>query len=143
MCALTMGGKAHPIIGIGRCIVASVSLWKRVAGWVSRALLVLIVLFEIELWLDALLFNAAEYERLIGSEAACGKFASYCSWNAFFLANLPMSILAVAAIVALLWRALPRREAVLVGLSLAFFTYLFLRFSTAQTMLCVEAGPFS
>ena len=66
MCALTTGGRVHPIIVAGRCAMGSVAIWKRVGGWVSRGFLALLILFEIEYWLDILVFDVKEYERLIG-----------------------------------------------------------------------------
>lgn len=98
--------------------------WKRVGGWVSRGFLLLSILAVIESWLDVLVFQTAEYERLIGSEAACGKFQAYCSWKEYVLDGLPFVAFAVAALVALVWRTLPRREQVLAGLCGAIIVYL-------------------
>jgi hypothetical protein len=101
MCALTTGGRVHPIIVAGRCAMGSVAIWKRVGGWVSRGFLALLILFEIEYWLDILVFDVKEYERLIGSESACGVASAYCSWTDFILYNAPLIALAAAAFVAL------------------------------------------
>jgi hypothetical protein len=81
--------------------MGSVAIWKRVGGWVSRGFLALLILFEIEYWLDILVFDVKEYERLIGSESACGVASAYCSWTDFILYNAPLIALAAAAFVAL------------------------------------------
>lgn len=97
---------------------------QRVAGWVARLILILFIILTAETWLDVVVFQPEEYERLIGSEAACGKFASYCSWQAFILDSVPDGVLAVLAIVALAWRKVPRRELMLWVLTAAIFAYL-------------------
>jgi hypothetical protein len=73
-----------------RSAIESVATWKHVGGWVSRGFLALLILFEIEHWLDILVFDAKEYERLIGSESACGVASAYCSWTDFILYNAPL-----------------------------------------------------
>jgi hypothetical protein len=86
---------------------------NRIAGWVVRLILILFAALEVEIWLDIFVFQPDEYERLIGSESACGMFESYCSWPAFFLDNVPFIALSILSIIGLLWRSLPRRELVL------------------------------
>jgi len=87
--------------------------WRRVVGWIVRLILVLFIALEIHTWLDIFVFQPEEYERLIGGEAGCGKFKSFCSWPAFVLDQIPFTILAILSVIALLWRRLPRRELVL------------------------------
>ena len=87
--------------------------WLRIGGWIARLILVLVIALEIHTWLDVLVFQPEEYERLIGGEAGCGKFKSFCSWPAFVLDQIPFTILAILSVIALLWRRLPRRELVL------------------------------
>ena len=99
-------------------------IWKRVGGWISRGFLVLFILGVIQSWLDVFVFQPEEYERLIGSESACGVASAYCSWKAYVLDNLPFVILAVLAFVALVGRTLPRREQVLAGLGITICAYL-------------------
>jgi hypothetical protein len=96
----------------------------RIGGWLARLILMLFIALAIYLWLDVLVFQPEEYERLIGGEAGCGKFRSYCSWSAYVLDQVPLTILAILSMTALLLRRLPRRElilAVLVVLNLAYF----------------------
>lgn len=81
-----------------------------------RLVLVLAVAFEVEIWLDVLVFQPEEYERLIGSESACGIAKAYCSWRAFILDNVPLAALAILSAIAFLWRRLPQRELVLLVL---------------------------
>jgi hypothetical protein len=98
--------------------------WRLVGGWIVRLLLILFIAFEVEIWLDILLFQPEEYERLIGSESACGVAKSYCSWRAFILDNVPLATLSVLSAIALLWRGLPKRELMLGALVVAFCGYL-------------------
>jgi hypothetical protein len=98
--------------------------WRRIGGWIVRLILALAIAFEVQIWLDILVFQPEEYERLIGSESACGVVDSYCSWRAFILDNAPIAALAVLSILALLWRRLPRRELVLFVLAVAVCSYL-------------------
>jgi hypothetical protein len=91
--------------------------WSRVAGWMARFILMLLIAVEAENWLDILMFQSEEYERLIGSEAGCGVAKSYCSWPAFLLDDSPFVALSVPSMIALLWRGLPRRESALRALA--------------------------
>jgi len=84
--------------------------WGRAAGWVARLILVLFIALEVHIWLDILVFQPQEYQRLIGSESACGVAKSYCSWPAFLLDNIPFAALSILSVIALLWRGMPRRE---------------------------------
>ena len=97
--------------------------WERVSGWLTRLILILFLILEASIWLDVLI-QPAEYERLIGSEAACGKFESYCSWPAYALGNVPFMALSGLAIIGLLWRGLPRRELMLGALASAICLFL-------------------
>jgi hypothetical protein len=97
---------------------------QRVAGWIARLILVLFIVLMAELWLDVLVFSPEEYERLIGSEAACGKFAAYCSWRSFLLDMSPDAVLAILAVLLLLWRKLPWREPALGILASAIVVYM-------------------
>ena len=143
MCALTTGGRVHPIIGAGRCAMESVAAWKRIGGWVSRGFLALLILFMTQYWLDILVFDPGEYERLIGSEAACGVAGAYCSWTAFVLYNAPLMALAVAASGALVWRTMPRREQVLAALAIVTCIYVVGRASkSGLAAICAETGLF-
>lgn len=56
---------------------------------------------------------------MIGGEAGGGKFRSYCSWRAFVLDSVPGFILSTLAVIAMLWRSLPRRELILGLLAMA------------------------
>lgn len=93
--------------------------WRRVGGWIVRLVLVLAIVFEVEIWLDILVFQPEEYERLIGSESACGIARSYCSWRAFILDNAPLAALSTLSAIALIWRRLPNRELILFMLVMA------------------------
>lgn len=84
--------------------------WGRVVGWIARLILMLFIAVEAENWLDILVFQPEEYERLVGSEAGCGVAKSYCSWPAFLLDDSPFVALSMLSIIALLWRGAPRRE---------------------------------
>jgi hypothetical protein len=97
---------------------------QRIAGWIVRLILILFIILAAELWLDVFVFDPEEHERLIGSEAACGKFAAYCSWQSFFLDMIPHAVLAILAGVTLMWRKLPQRELVLGLLAAAICVYM-------------------
>lgn len=105
-----------------RGVVTSVVL--RIEGRIARLILILFVLLTIYTWLDVLVLQPEEYERLIGGEAGCGKFKSYCSWRAFVLDSVPDFVLSIAAVIAMLWRSLPRRELALGPLAVAICGYL-------------------
>jgi hypothetical protein len=98
--------------------------WKRLVAWVVRSFLILFIAINAYGWLDILVLQREEYERLVGSEAACGITEAYCSWPAFIWRSAPFDALAVLSAVALLWRGLPRRELVLCAIALATCTYL-------------------
>src|SRR5687767_2264980 len=106
--------------------------WLRIGGWIARLILVLVIALEIHTWLDVLVFQPEEYERLIGGESGCGKFKSYCSWPAFVLDQIPFTILSIVSAIALLWRRLPRRELVLGVLVVLVFAGLGWRFYRTQ-----------
>jgi hypothetical protein len=114
--------------------------WRRIGGWIVRLILVLAIALEVEIWLDILLFQPDEYERLIGSESACGIAKSYCSWRAFILDNVPFAALSVLSAIALLWRRLPRRELVLCLLVVLVFTYFGWRFYRSQVEASMSEG---
>ncbi len=78
--------------------------------------------------LSILVFQREEYERLVGSESACGVVEAYCSWPEFVLDGAPFDALAVLSVIALLWRGLPRREVVLWAIIVAICVYLGWRF---------------
>src|SRR5690349_4148031 len=134
-CTSTMAGKARRIIAGDRPTMGSkVSRlsWGRAAGWVTRLILFLFLALEASIWLDVYM-QPEEYERLIGSESACGMFESYCSWQAYVLDNVPFMALSGLAIIGLLWRGLPRRELALGVLALVICLYLAWRaYSTLQ-----------
>jgi hypothetical protein len=44
---------------------------------IARLILSVFVFLTVYTWLDVLVFQPEEYERLIGGEAGCGKFKSY------------------------------------------------------------------
>jgi hypothetical protein len=100
------------------------SALARIGGWIARLILVLFVFLTIHSWLDVLIFQAEEYERLIGGEAGCGKFKSYCSWHAFVLDSVPDFALSILAVVGLLRRSLPRRALILGLLAVTICFYL-------------------
>jgi len=106
--------------------------WGRVGGWITRLILILFVSLEVHTWLDILVLQPEEYERLIGSEAACGMFKSYCSWPAFLLDNVPFTAFSILAIIGLLSRGLPRRELILGVLAVAICGYLAWRMYSVQ-----------
>jgi hypothetical protein len=93
--------------------------WYRLVGWAVRSFLFLFIAANAYGWLDILVLQRGEYDRLIGSEAACGIVEAYCSWPAFIWRGAPLDALAVASAVALPWRGLPRRETVLRAIALA------------------------
>jgi len=111
---------------------------QRVAGWIARLILVVFIALAAELWLDVFVFDPEEYERLIGSEAACGMFAAYCSWRSFLLDMSPDAVLAILAALALLWRKLPWREAVLGILASAILAYMAWRVYSAHVELTMS-----
>jgi len=88
-----------------------------------RLILVLLIALEMHIWPDIFVFQPEEYERLIGSEAGCGKFESPCSWPAFMLDQVPALALAILSAAAMLWRGLPKRELVLGALVVTFCGY--------------------
>jgi hypothetical protein len=98
--------------------------WSRLAGWAVRSILVLFIAFDAYLWLDLLIFQPEEYDRLIGSESGCGVVEAYCSWPAFLLNEAPFAALSILSIMALLWRGLPRREFVLGALAVVICAHL-------------------
>jgi hypothetical protein len=102
---------------------ANAMSWRRVGCWIVWLVLVLAIAFEVEIWLDVLVFQPEEYGRLIGSESACGIAKSYCSWRAFILDNAPLAALSILSAFALLWRRLPRRELVLLVLVMTVLAY--------------------
>jgi hypothetical protein len=103
-----------------------------------RLILILFIAFEVYTWLDILALQPAEYERLIGSESACGIVKSYCSWQAFILNDVPFMVLSIMSAVALLWRRLPRRELVLGVLVVLVFAYFAWRVDRAQVEMFVS-----
>ncbi len=96
---------------------------QRIGGWVARLVLSAFVFLTVYMWLDVLVFQPEEYERLIGGEAGCGKFKAYCSWRAFVLDSVPDFILSILAVFGVLWRRLPGRELTLGVLALAVCGY--------------------
>ena len=119
-----------------RLIDGKASYWRRGLGWLVRLFLILFVVFAASFWTD-ILFKTEEYDRLFGSEHACAVSKAYCSWNSYILAQIPPSLLAIAAVVALLWRRLPRREPILNAL--AIIVCVFLAWSVIQVHLNVYA----
>lgn len=92
--------------------------------WVVRLFLALFIVIAVTTWTD-LLFAPVVSEQLIGSEHACAIHYAYCSWRSYVLAELvPASLLAGAAVVALVWRRLRHRETILNVLALLAFAYL-------------------
>jgi hypothetical protein len=106
--------------------------WRRAGGWNVRLVLVLAIAVEMEIWLDVLVFEPAEYERLSGSESACGVAKAYCFWQAFILDNAPLAALSILSAIALLWRRSPKRELVLVLLVMMVLVYFAWRAHRAQ-----------
>jgi hypothetical protein len=102
----------------------TISIVQRIAGWIVRVVLVLFIAMTVHIWLDVLVFDPREYERLIGSESACGKARNYCSWRAFVWDSVPDFIFSVMAIISMLWRSLPRRELMLGLLAGAICCYM-------------------
>lgn len=98
--------------------------WSRLAGWAVCSILVLFVAFDAYVWLDVLVFQPEEYDRLIGSESGCGVAEAYCSWPAFLLDEAPFAAFSILSIIALLWRGLPRREFALGAIAVAICAYL-------------------
>lgn len=98
--------------------------WNRLAGWAVRSFLILFVAVNAYGWLDILVLQHDEYERLIGSESACGISEAYCSWSAFIWHGAPFDAFAIVSTVALLWGGMPRREFVLRAIALAICVYL-------------------
>jgi len=105
-----------------RGIVATIGLW--IERWTARLVLALFVLLTAYTWLDVLVLQPEEYERLIGGEAGCGKFRSYCSWRAFVLDSVPDFILSVLAVIGMAWRGVPRRELILNLMAVTICGYL-------------------
>lgn len=99
------------------------SYWRRGCGWLVRLFLVLFVVFIASFWTD-LLSHREEYDRLFRSEHACAISRAYCSWGSYMLAQVPPSLIAVAAVVALSWRRLRHREAMLNSLAIAACLFL-------------------
>ena len=131
-----MGGKGPPITvagdNWGTMIKIGVRSLRWVGAWAVRLTLILFIAIELEIWLDILVLQPEEYERLIGSESACGIVKSYCSWQAFSLDNVPFMALSILSAIALLWRRLPRRELVLAVLVVLVIAYLGWRFYRAR-----------
>jgi len=98
--------------------------WSRVVGWIARLVLILFIAMEVENWLDILVFQPQEYERLVGSEAGCGVSRSLCSWPAFLLDAVPFVALSILSTMALLSRGLPRREWILRALAVVICSFL-------------------
>lgn len=96
----------------------------RLVGWIVQPFLVLFIAANAYGWLDILVLQREQYERLIGSEAACGIAEAYCSWPAFIWRGAPLDALAVLSAAALLWRGLPRRAIVLCAIAVAICAYL-------------------
>ena len=93
-----------------------------------RSILTVFIALNAYSWLKILVLQREEYDRLVGSESACGIVEGYCSWPAFVLHGAPLDALAVLAIMALLWRRLPRRELVLWAIVVAICVHLGWRF---------------
>ena len=115
------------IIGVGEGIPVP-GAWSRYLSlgfrWAVRLFLAFFIAIAVTTWTD-LLFNPVLSEHLIGSEHACAINSALCSWRNYILLELvPTSLLAVAAIVALAWRGLRRRETILNTLALLAFVYL-------------------
>lgn len=98
--------------------------WSRLVGWIARLVLILFIAMEVEEWLDILVFQPEEYERLVGSETGCGIFRSLCSWHAFLLDEAPFAALSIVAAIALLPLRLPKREWAIRALALVICGFL-------------------
>ena len=68
--------------------------WRWFAGWIVRSILIVFIALDAHRWLRILVIQREEYERLVGSESACGIVAGYCSWPAFVLHGAPLDALA-------------------------------------------------
>lgn len=99
------------------------SYWRRGLGWLVRLFLVLFIVLVASIWTD-LVVEAETYDRLFGSEYACYLSKNYCSWSDYTLSLVPHSLLAIAAAVALAWRRLRRREAILNALAVMVLLFL-------------------
>lgn len=102
--------------------------WRWIAGWIVRSILIAFVALNAYGWLRILVLQREEYDRLVGSESACGIVEGYCSWPAFVLHGAPLDAPAILALVALLWRGLPRRDFVLWAIVVAICLHLAWRF---------------
>lgn len=117
-----------------RLAIDKTGSWRRDFGWLVRLILILFTGFSVAFWLD-LLFKMDAYDQWIGSRYACRLKTAHCSWSSYFLAQIIPSLLAIAAIVPLSWRRLPRREAVLNTLALA--ACVFVVWSVVETVLSI------
>jgi len=107
---------------------AMMGAWARYLSlgsrWAVRLFLAIFVAIVLTIWSN-LLFDPVVSEHLIGSKHACAIHYGYCSWSTYVLAELvPSTLLAGAAIVALAWRRLRRREVILSALALLGLVYL-------------------
>lgn len=113
------------------------SHWRRCLRWVVRLFLVLFVIFIASFWTD-LLSHREEYDRLFGSEHACAISKAYCSWGSYMLAQVPPSLIALAAVVVLSWWRLRHREAILNSLAIAACLFLAWAAIQARSSVYVE-----
>ncbi len=110
-----MAGTDRPITGQGDGhAVARVSSALRqvprlVLDGAAQLLLLGFALIIVYLWLDSFILSPAVYDRMVGSEAACGISWAYCSWRDYVWSLLTDTALAVAGIVAFAWRRLKSR----------------------------------
>lgn len=106
-----------------RLLTSRPSYWLLGLRWLVRLVLMLFIAIAVSNWAD--LFSSAEvYEQLIGSEHACAINYAYCSWRSYVLVHTILSLMSIAAIIALAWRRLPRREAILNILATLVLAYL-------------------
>lgn len=107
-----MAGTDRPITGQGDGhAVAHMSSGLRkvprlVLDGAAQLLLLGFALIIAYLWLDSFILNKAVYDRMVGSEAACGISWAYCSWRDYVWSLLTDTGLALAGIVAFAWRRL-------------------------------------
>jgi hypothetical protein len=98
--------------------------WSFGLRWLVRLFLALFIALAIASWTD-LFFSPVVSEHLIGSEHACAISYSYCSLLSYVLVDLlPSSLLGGAAVVALAWWRMPRRETVLNIVAILALAYL-------------------
>jgi hypothetical protein len=113
---------------------------ERIVGWVARLILIAFIALDAYIWVEILVLQREEYDRLVGSESACGVVENYCSWPAFVLDRAPIDALAILAAIALLWRSLPRRELALWTIIAAVCIYLGWRFYDRSTRYPPQAA---